>query len=203
MQDLLELKKGVSGKALVQRAIRERIRRVTGARFDTPFFIRPATSARALWFVHLSRHPTARDVMIRLHWEFADTFEHFGPGGYDMLGWYFRAEYPLFEFGDHERTLVHEQLLESVPAEVHALAAETPVTVDTLRAVLANQTAARFSDLDRALLELYRGKEIEVSSAQGTRRGQSTTRLKPTDLIAVPQQRSLLPPRIGRKSSRR
>ena len=203
VRGLLELKKGGSGKALVQRAIRERIRRVTGARFDTPFFIRPATSARALWFVHLSRHPTARDVMIRLHWEFADTFEHFGPGGYDMLDWYVRAEYPLFEFGDHERTLVHEQLLESVPAEIHALAAETPVTVDTLRAVLANRTAARFSDLDGALLELYRGKEIEVSSAQGTLRGQSTTRLRPTDLIAPPRQTSLFAPGIGRKSSRR
>ena len=203
VRELLELKKGDGGKALVQRAIRAQLRRGTGARFDTPFFIRPAASARALWFVHLSRHPTARDVMIQRHWELADTFEHFGPGGLKMLGWDERAEYLLFGFGDHERTLVHEQLLESVPAEIHALAAETPVTVDALRAVLANQTAARFDDLDGALLELYRGGEIEIRGAGGSLRGQSTTRLRPTDLIAPPRQTSLFAPGIGRKSSRR
>ena len=141
--------------------------------------------------------------MVQRHWELADTFEHFGPGGLKMLGWDERAEYPLFGFGDHERALVHEQLLESVPAEIHALAAETPVTVDALRTVLANQTAARFDDLDGTLLKLYRGKEIEISSAQGTLRGQSTTRLKPTDLIAVPRQLSLLIPGVGGQSSRR
>ena len=203
VRELFELKKGNSDKALVQRTIRERIRRITGARFDTPFFIRPAASARALWFVHLSRHPTARDVMVQRHWELADTFEHFGPGGLKMLGWDERAEYPLFGFGDHERTLVHQQLLESVPAEIHALAAETPVTVDALRAVLANQTAARFDDLDGALLELYRGGEIEICGAGGSLRGQSTTRLKPTDLIATPRQMSLFAPGIVGKSSRR
>ena len=202
VRELLELKRGDGGKALVQRAIRAHLRRGTGARFDTPFFIR-STSARALWFVHLSRHPTARDVMIQRHWELADTFEHFGPGGLKMLGWDERADYPLFGFGHHERTLVHDQLLESVPAEIHALAAETPVTVDALRAVLANQTAARFDDLDGALLELYKGGEIEIRGAGGSRRGHSTTRLKPTDLIAPPRQTSLFAPGIGRKSSRR
>lgn len=199
VRELLELRKSVSGKALVQRAIRERIRRVTGARFDTPFFIRPVASGRALWFVHLSRHPTARDVMIQRHWELADTFEHFGPGGLKMLGWDERAEYPLFGFGAHERTLVHRQLIESVPAEIHALAAESPVTVDTLRAVLANQTAAPFDLLDAALLELYKGKEIEIRAASGSLRGQSATRLNLTDLIALPRQLSLLVPSVGRQ----
>ena len=194
VRDMLELKKGDGGKALVQRAIRERIRRVTGARFDTPFFIRPATSARALWFVHLSRHPTARDVMIQRHWELAGTFEHFGPGGLKMLGWDERADYPLFGFGHDERTLVQRQLLESIPAEIHALAADGPITVDALRAVLANQTAAPFEVLDTALLELYKGKEIEIRGAGGSLRGQSATSLNLTDLIGVPRQLLLLLP---------
>ncbi len=78
VRQLLDLKKEDSGKALVERAIRDRLRRVTRARFDTPFFVEPAKSARALWFVHLSRHPTARDVMVQRHWELADTFKHLG-----------------------------------------------------------------------------------------------------------------------------
>lgn len=202
VRDMLELKEGVGGKALVQRAIRERIRRVTSARFDTPFFIRPATSARALWFVHLSRHPTARDVMIQRHWELAGTFEHFGPGGLKMLGWDERADYPLFGFGHDERTLVQRQLLESIPAEIHTLAADGPITVDALRAVLANQTAARFHDLDGVLLELYRGKELDISSVEGTRKGQTTTRLNLTDLIALPTQLSLSIPGVRGQSSK-
>lgn len=199
VRDMLDLKKRDGGKALVQRAMRDRIRRVTGARFDTPFFIRPAPSARTLWFVHLSRHPTARDVMVQRHWELADTFEHFGPGGLNMLGWDERADYPLFGFGEHERNLVHQQLVDSVPAEIHALAADGAVTVDTIRAVLANQTAARFEDLDRVLVELFNGKEIEIRSAGGTLRGRSTTRLNLTDLISLPKQLSLLMPGVGRK----
>ncbi len=114
-----------------------------------------------------------------------------------MLGWDERADYPLFKFGADERALIHRQLVDSVPAEIHALAAESPITVDAFRAMIANQTAARFEDLDSALLELYRGKEIEIRSADGAFRGQSTTRLNLTDLIAVPRQLSLWMPDVG------
>lgn len=198
VQDLVELKRR-AGKALVQRALRVQIRHATAARFDTPFFIRPASSARALWFVHLSRHPTARDVMIQRHWELANTFEHFGRGGLHTLGWDPRGDYPLFEFGEAEQRKVHEELLASVPPEIHKLAAESPITVDALRHVLANETAARFSDLDSALLELYRAGELEIRLAAGDLRGRSTVRLKPTDLIEMPRQLSLF---VGRGGGR-
>ena len=79
------------------------------------------------------------------------------------------------------------------------MAAESPVTVDTLRAVLANQTAAPFDLLDAALLELYKGKEIEIRAASGSLRVQSATRLNLTDLIALPRQLSLLVPGVGRQ----
>ena len=191
VRELLDLKKSQGGKALVQRALRTRLRQATAARFDTPFFIRPTSSARALWFVHLSRHPTARDVMVQRHWDLANTFEHFGPGGLNMLGWDERGEYPLFRFGDVEHNLVHEQLLASMPAEIHALAAESPVTVDAIRHMLANRTAARFSDLDGVLLDLYKGRELEIRLANGNLRGSSTMHLNSTDLITLPPQRSL------------
>ena len=191
VRELLDLKESHRGKALVQRALRTHLRQVTAAQFDTPFFIRPTSSARALWFVHLSRHPTARDVMVQRHWDLANTFEHFGPGGLNMLGWDERGDYPLFRFGDVEHNLVHEQLMASVPSEIHALAAESPVTVDAIRHMLANKTAARFSDLDGVLLDLYKGHELEIRLANGNLRGSSTMHLNPTDLIALPRQRSL------------
>ena len=67
--------------------LRDHIRVGTGAAYDTPFFIRPKRSRRALWFVHLSRHPVARDVMVQCHWNNFNTFEHYGSGSLDMMGW--------------------------------------------------------------------------------------------------------------------
>ena len=86
IQELIRYRDDDSGRALVQRTLRDHIREITDVPFDTPFFIRPIGSRRALWFLHLSKHPTARDVMIQLHWELSNTFEHYGPGDFGMLG---------------------------------------------------------------------------------------------------------------------
>ena len=54
VRELLDLKQGAGGRAVAQRTLRNHLRHRTGATYDTPFFIRPAQSRRALWFVHLS-----------------------------------------------------------------------------------------------------------------------------------------------------
>ena len=66
IEEMIEFRDGDGGRALSQRVLRNQIRNVTGATYDTPFFIRPKRSRWALWFLHLSRHPTARDVMNRM-----------------------------------------------------------------------------------------------------------------------------------------
>ncbi len=104
VRTLIEHRDGSGGRALIQRTLRDRIRNVTGAKFDTPFFIRPRQSRRALWFLHLSRHPTARDVMIQCHWDNRNTFEHYGSGDFGMMGWdaLNSEEPPLFNFHEHD-----------------------------------------------------------------------------------------------------
>ena len=87
VRDILDLKHGAGGRAVPQRTLRDHLRLRTGATYDTPFFIRPRRSRRALWFVHLSRHSVARDVMVQCHWNNFNTFEHYGSGGLDMMGW--------------------------------------------------------------------------------------------------------------------
>ena len=98
IERIIEIRDGDGGRALSQRVLREQIRNVTGATYDTPFFIRPKHSRWALWFLHLSRHPVARDVMIQCHWNSSNTFEHYGSGDFDMLGWdaLHAGEVPLF-----------------------------------------------------------------------------------------------------------
>ncbi len=199
ISDLIELRNGDGGRALVQRVLRGHIRNATKATYDTPFFIRPRQSRRALWFLHLSRHPTARDVMIQCHWNNYNKFEHYGPGGFDMLGWdALNSEtLPLFHFEELDAEAMHRQLLNSMPSELFSLASEEPVTIDTMRHMFANRTAARFSDLDSVVLELFREREIEILRPDGTVRSRALRRVSPTDRIAFPTQ--LLLPGTSRR----
>ena len=198
IHDLIQLKNGAGGRALVQRTLRAHLRAITGATFDTPFYIQPRESRRALWFLHLSRHPTARDVMIRLHWEIQNTFEHYGRGDFGMLGWDALKPdtFSLFHFEQLEIQQMNEQLLETMPAKLYGLASQEPVTVDAIRHVLGNDTAARFSDLDEVILRLAKEREIQILSSTGAVRSQALTRLQPTDQIAFPD--TLLLPGISR-----
>ncbi len=199
ISDLIQLRNGDGGRALVQRILRGHIRNATKATYDTPFFIRPRQSRRALWFLHLSRHPTARDVMIQCHWNNYNKFEHYGPGGFDMLGWdALNSEtLPLFHFEELDAEAMRRQLLNSMPNELFSLASEEPVTIDTMRHMFANRTAARFSDLDSVVLELFREREIEILRPDGTVRSRALRRVTPTDRIAFPQQ--LLLPGTSRR----
>lgn len=200
MYELVEQRDGVGGRALVQRTLRDHIRRVTGATYDTPFFVRPRLSRRALWFLHLSRHPTARDVMIQRHWDISNTFEHYGPGDFGMLGWeaLHSKTLPLFHFEEFEAEEVQDQLLNSMPSELFGLASENPVTVDTMRHMFANRTTARFSDLDKTVLKLFREKEIEILDPDGRVRSRNLERLRSTDRIAIPTM--LLFPGFSRRN---
>ena len=190
MDEWINQKGGNEGRALIQRGLRGHIRRMTGAIYDTPFFIRPEQSRRALWFLHLSRHPTARDVMIQCHWDNYNAFEHYGSGGFDMLGWdaLRTGGVSLFEFTEFDSKQMRGELLNSMPAKLHALAAEYPITVDAMRHMLANDTAARFSDLNDVILQLNRVREVDILNPDGKKRSHNLKQLSQTDRIAIPAQ---------------
>ncbi|MDE2927617.1 MAG: three-Cys-motif partner protein TcmP [Acidobacteriota bacterium] len=199
IRELIEYRDGDGGRALIQRTLRNHIRTGTRATYDTPFFIRPRRSRRALWFLHLSRHPTARDVMIQRHWEISNTFEHYGPGDFGMLGWegLHSKTLPLFHFTGHDAEQMRSELLNSLPEKLFGLVSETPITVDTMRHMLANKTAARFSDLDEAVLQLFRERELRILDPDGKVRSHTLRRLRPSDQIALPN--TLLLPGISRR----
>lgn len=200
IRDLIRYKEGDGGRALVQRAIRDRVRKVTGAAYDTPFFIRPRQSRRALWFLHLARHPTARDVMIQQHWDIHNTFQHYGHGDLSMLGWDALREcatLPLFEFRESDANQMRDQLLNALPRELFGLVSEMPVTMDAFRHRFANRTAARFSDLDQIILRLVEEKEFVILNPKGKQRSRALKHLQSTDRIALPS--TLLFPELSRR----
>ena len=201
IHNLIEQKNGDGGKALVQRTLRNHIRTSTGATYDTPFFICPRKSRRALWFLHLSKHPTARDVMIQRHWNIQNTFEHYGRGDFGMLGWDALKDsetLPLFRFGEIDREQMQSELLESLPRELFGLVSEHPVTIDALQHMFANRTAARFSDLNKIVITLAQEREFEILSPEGKIRPRSYSRLTRGDQVALPP--TLLFPGLSRRS---
>ncbi len=200
---LIQQRDGDGGRALVQRTLRQHARNITGATYDTPFFIRPQQSRRALWFLHLSRHPTARDVMIQQHWDIHNIFEHYGQGGFGMLGWdalKVSETLPLFKFGELDEENMRTELLDSLPKELFALVSEQPVTIDVLRHMLANQTAARFSDLDQVIIRLMKEREFAILNSENKVRSRSVQRLAPTDRVALPS--TLLLPGLSRRNKK-
>lgn len=189
-------------RALVQRTLIPHIRNRSGATYDTPFFLRPKDSRRALWFLHLSRHPVARDVMLQQHWNTHNTFLHYGRGDIGMLGWDALLEtdtIPLFQFAISDAEQLQSQLLNSMLNELYALASEEPVTVDAIRHHLANKTAARVSDLDTVMRTLFCEKELDIIGPGGKIRSRQLKRLQPTDRIALPS--TLLLPPLSRRQS--
>lgn len=190
IRTLLQYRDGDGGRALVQRTLRRHIREATGATFDTPFFIRPAASRRALWLIHLSRHPTARDVMMQCHWQIKNTFEHYGPGDFGMLGWDVVREpttLPLFNFAELDAEHMKDGLLNAMVRELSELASVAPASIEDVRNALANRTAARFADLDEVILQLAREKEFDILSQDGKTRLRNLKHLQATDRVSFPK----------------
>ena len=106
-----------------------------------------------------------------------------------MLGWDAlrdSSSLPLFQFDDLDQTHMRNQLLDSLPGKLYSLVSEQPVNVDAMRHRFANQTAARFSDLDEVVLQLVREKEFQILDPEGKVRSRSLKRLKLTDRIVLP-----------------
>ena len=187
IQAIIENEEESKDKAFIQRLLRDGIRAASSAHYDTPFFIRPSGSRRALWFMHLSNHPTARNVMIQCHWDSSNTFEHFGPGGLKMLGWDSLGDktLPLFSFTEIDKETMIKQLSEEVPKKLFDLTrgGRESIAVSEVYHSLANKTAAQFEDLDRVILNLASANEFDILNKDGKKRSRHLKTLDSTDRV--------------------
>ena len=81
------------------------------ARYYTNFFIKSHESQIAYWFLHLSMHIKARDVMQTLHWVIENSFLHEGKPGLFMLGYDAKFVGQSFLFSEYDQHINHELLL--------------------------------------------------------------------------------------------
>ena len=183
--------KGLRGhRYLVQRLVIKQLQIGTGAPYFTPFFIRSTDADRDLWLIHLSKHPTARNVMTSSHWAIKNASIHQGEAGLNMLGFdpHWEDALPFdFEFDGNAEAQIAAALRDDIPYKVEILNSHGPVTFDAFQRAIANDTAARIDQIEQALMVLHDQKNLEILTPSGQLK-RPNARLKNTDRIQLSRQ---------------
>lgn len=183
--------KGQQGhRYLVQRLVIRALQLGTGAPYFTPFFLRSIEADRDLWLIHLSKHPTARNVMTSSHWAIQNASIHQGKAGLDMLGFdpNWEEALPLdFQFDGNAEVQIANALQNDIPDRVEALDSHGPITFDAFQRAIANDTAARIDQIEQALMTLHSHGDIEILTPSGLLK-RPDAKLKSTDRIQLSQQ---------------
>lgn len=153
----------------------------TRAPYYTPFFIKSDVSNRAYWLFHLSSHPTARDEMIKLHWDEQNTFQHFGRAGLKMLLGY-NSDYKenLFEFDDFAKERSINTLEEELPELIYNL---KEVSFGQLKNTIINETPATVDFIKKALTPSIASGEIIVKASDQKSLRKKHTTILDNDII--------------------
>ena len=98
-------------------------------------------------------------------------------------------------YGDDGRAIRHFTrhfkdvgLLDTILEELSLFDFPSPLSVGDFRVAVANRTAARFSDLDKALSVLASAGELDILTKNGNVRQKGLLRLDSADLIALPSR---------------
>lgn len=188
--DFLASKGDRGHRYLVQRLIARHLKMATDTPFFTPFFVRSVEAGRDLWLIHLSKHPTARNVMTSSHWSIQNASIHQGNAGLNMLGFDpdWEDTLPLdFEFDGNAEAQIAAALRRDIPYTVEGLDSHGPITFDAFQREIANHTAARIDQLEQALIALHGEKDIEILTPSGQLK-RPAARLQSTDRIQLAKQ---------------
>lgn len=166
-----------------------------GARFYTLFFIRSEAGHGDYWFIHLSQHARARDVMTRIHWDKGNFFIHYGGAGLDMfegIGYAPSLDSRVsnqaglgFEFGTRERDDSIAALMEQIPRLVYSAPGEGLV-FDEMFATHCNLSPAHAEIHKEAVARLRDLQELEV--VRPSKKRVTTAKIQGSDLIRRPAQ---------------
>ncbi len=199
-EQLDDAMRGPNWRRRIQSKLYQRITSQSGARFFTPFFIRPHKGHGDFWLLHLSQHWKARDVMARTHWAHHNHFIHYLAPGLDMFSTGYAAKIDVdgqsqsvFEFDDLAKRSSMGALHEQIPRLLSGC--REGVKFREFFVSQVNATPATESMIERAILDLVREKQIQVVGDDGGVRNVRTA-LKDDHIIRLPEQFALiLPPR--------
>lgn len=188
MEQIFDIKEDNDfSRAKIQPLLYEKIVKVTGAPFYTPFFIKSDTSNRSYWLFHLSTHATARDEMVNLHWEQQNSFHHYGKPGLKMLLGYdsqYKNSFDIFKFDSYAKNKSIETLSNELPRLIYDHKA---IEFSALKNTIVNETPATIEMIKESLEEAIQDKEIIVRSPNGTIRQKSNT-IQSDDVLLKPNR---------------
>lgn len=196
VQNMLAMKDQREARWLIQNFLYRHLVEKTGAQYYTPFFIKSPESQRSYWLIHISKHPTARDEMARLHWNMQNHFIHHGRAGLRMLGFdpeKSADQIPFdFVFDDDARARSITALAEELPRQIFGAHrnGQAPPTLIGLFNGVCNDTPATKSLIGDALLQLRADNEVEILTADGKSRPR-TMSIDDTDRLVPARQRSM------------
>lgn len=194
--ELDRLKRGPGWRFEVQSRLYYRLTTGCGAKFFTPFFIRPERGHGDYWLLHLSQHWKARDVMAKAHWDHHNHFVHYGAPGFDMLSTGYAARIDdqyrpqaAFEFDDAASAASQNAMLIQIPRALASVPDGIPFGRFFLDRV--NDTPATKAMVERAVLQLVRDREVEVVGPDCAPRHVRRA-VKPEHILRLPRQSRLV-----------
>ena len=149
----------------MQKYLYENIRRMSGGRYHTPFFITPARSRKAYWLSHMSTHHRARFEMVDVHWSKTNTFRHYGDAGLEMFGYDAlrddsnQGNLSEYRFDECAKKATRDKLLQQIPAFVKR---EGEISRNDFLARYSSESPASLEEFDRVLKICEHDKEIVV-----------------------------------------
>lgn len=192
IKEYLRVKGEWGGRYTIQRLLLKHISQVTGASFQSPFFLRSQEARKDLWLLHLSKHLKARNVMVDSHWLINNQSLHQGHGGLEMLGFdpnIDQSGAPDFWFGANDQAVMRGRLAEDLLRRVHDEHRDARVSYEGFVKSIANETPARLADIDSVTSLLVEEKELDLRNENDTTKRSSMPSRR--DTISVARQPKL------------
>jgi len=185
-------------RKFIQREISSAIRKASGAKHMTLFFIKPqAANEWGYWLVHLTNQYKAHVVMKSIHWENATFFGHELEPGVFEFGYEANKDYSLsgstkvFDFDDLSKERCLDALQQDFGKILHNNGKQ--VSIAQLFPSLVSFTPASESHLHSALRRLHEEKSVHIENKEGRLRKPSK-QYRPDDIIIPNKQLRLILP---------
>lgn len=183
----------------IQEQLAHAIYQASGAKHMTLFFVKPL-NGWTYWLVHLTRLYRARDVMMDLHWRYANTskgFEHFLGDGLFRLG--FQATTipgqqaidfgEKFDFGSEARIRCINRLAEAVPKIIFD--SSGGILYQDLVDRIGSLTPASGQEIKSAIQLSLDQRELQIITPEGKQPG-TAKKLKGSDTLKYLQKQLFL-----------
>lgn len=182
-------------RVILQQYLAYGIKKESGARFMTPFFVRPhGANTWDYWLIHLSNRYRAHDVMKDLHWQYGNMFGHELEHGMFLQGYNANAD-PFYTgqnalFDDVASGSCVDNMREHFGRLIYQGAADG-IKAGELFTSCASSSTGSERHFQVATRQLHQQKDIVIVGADGRVREPSRSYHKDDVILRSPQFRLL------------